>query len=71
MSKTMREAVDIVFHACKAAWPHFLENGSGAIINTESVSGMICYEVLPGLAHTTAKAGIIGMTRHLAMEGLP
>jgi NAD(P)-dependent dehydrogenase (short-subunit alcohol dehydrogenase family) len=67
----MREAVDIVFHACKAAWPHFLENGSGAIINTGSVSGMICYEVLPGLAHTTAKAGIIGMARHLAMEGLP
>lgn len=26
---------------------------------------------MPGLAHSTAKAGVLGMTRHLAMEGAP
>lgn len=68
-SQTMRDEVDLVFHLCKAIWPHFVLRGGGVIINTASVSGMICYEVVPGLAHSTAKAGILGMTRHLAMEG--
>jgi NAD(P)-dependent dehydrogenase (short-subunit alcohol dehydrogenase family) len=27
------------------------------------------FKILPSLAHTTSKAGIIGMTRQLAMEG--
>jgi NAD(P)-dependent dehydrogenase (short-subunit alcohol dehydrogenase family) len=68
-SKTMRDEVELVFHLCKAVWPHFQRQGHGVIINTASVSAMICYEVVPGLAHSTAKAGILGMTRHLAMEG--
>lgn len=69
--ETMRDELDLVFHACKAVWPHFVRQGRGVIVNTASVSGMICYEVVPGLAHSTAKAGILGMTRHLAMEGAP
>ena len=67
--RTMRDELDLVFHTCKAVWPHFVAQGRGVIVNTASVSGMICYEVVPGLAHSTAKAGILGMTRHLAMEG--
>jgi NAD(P)-dependent dehydrogenase (short-subunit alcohol dehydrogenase family) len=27
------------------------------------------YKMLPGLAHTAAKGGVLSMTRHLAMEG--
>lgn len=68
-SQSMRDEIDLVFHLCKAVWPHFVAQKRGVIVNTASVSGMICYEVVPGLAHSTAKAGIIGMTRHLAMEG--
>lgn len=67
---TMLYELDIVFLACKAAWPHLKERG-GAIINTGSASGSIVYRPLPGLAHSTAKAGVISMTRHLAMEGGP
>jgi NAD(P)-dependent dehydrogenase (short-subunit alcohol dehydrogenase family) len=67
--RTQSEEVDLVFHLCKAAWPHLIAQRSGSIINTSSVSGMICYEVLPGLAHSTAKSAILGLTRHLAMEG--
>jgi NAD(P)-dependent dehydrogenase (short-subunit alcohol dehydrogenase family) len=69
--RTLRDELDLVFHLVKAAWPHLIAAGSGAIVNTASVSGMICYEVVPGLAHSTAKAGVLGMTRHLAMEGAP
>lgn len=68
---TLRDELDIVFHATRAAWPHLVAAGAGAIVNTASVSGMIPYEVLPGLAHSTAKGGLLAMTRHLAMEGAP
>jgi NAD(P)-dependent dehydrogenase (short-subunit alcohol dehydrogenase family) len=66
---TMVYELDIVFLACKAAWPLLKERGGGAIINTGSASGTIVYRPLPGLAHSAAKAGVIAMTRHLAMEG--
>jgi NAD(P)-dependent dehydrogenase (short-subunit alcohol dehydrogenase family) len=68
--QTMVYELDIVFLACKAAWPHLKKRG-GSIINTGSASGSIVYVPLPGLAHSAAKAGVISMTRHLAMEGGP
>jgi NAD(P)-dependent dehydrogenase (short-subunit alcohol dehydrogenase family) len=67
---TMVYELDILFLACKAAWPHLKEKG-GSIINTGSASGSIVSRPLPGLAHSTAKSGVLGMTRHLAMEGGP
>jgi NAD(P)-dependent dehydrogenase (short-subunit alcohol dehydrogenase family) len=67
---TMVYELDIVFLVCKAAWSH-LKTSKGAIINTGSTSGSIVYQPLPGLAHSAAKAGVISMTRHLAMEGGP
>lgn len=69
--KTLRDELEIVFHVTKAAWPHLVASGRGAVVNAASVSGMIPYEVLPGLAHSTAKGGVLAMTRHLAMEGAP
>lgn len=66
---TMVYELDIVFLVCKAAWPRFKERGGGSIINTGSASGTIVYRMLPGIAHSAAKAGVISMTRHLAMEG--
>ena len=38
-------------------------------MNTASLNGLMSFKTLGSLAHTTAKAGIIGMTRQLAMEG--
>ncbi|MEO0996870.1 MAG: SDR family NAD(P)-dependent oxidoreductase [Pseudomonadota bacterium] len=67
--QTLRSELDTVFHPCKAVWGHFRERGGGTIVNTASVSGMICYSAVPGLAHSTAKGGVLAMTRHLAMEG--
>jgi len=66
---TMVYELDIVFLACKAAWPLMKARGGGSIINTASASGTIVYRALPGVAHSAAKAGVISLTRHLAMEG--
>jgi NAD(P)-dependent dehydrogenase (short-subunit alcohol dehydrogenase family) len=38
-------------------------------VNTASLTALISFKNLGSLALTTAKAGIIGMTRQLAMEG--
>jgi NAD(P)-dependent dehydrogenase (short-subunit alcohol dehydrogenase family) len=38
-------------------------------VNNASLNALLSFRTLPSLSHTTAKAGIIGMTRQLAMEG--
>jgi NAD(P)-dependent dehydrogenase (short-subunit alcohol dehydrogenase family) len=60
--------VDLVFYLTRAAWPH-LKNSSGVVVNMASLNASLSFKILPSLAHTTFKAGIIGMTRQLAMEG--
>ena len=67
---TMTEELDLVFFLVRAAWPHLKLRG-GSIVNTASASGKIGYKALPQIAHTTAKAGVIGMTKQLAVEGAP
>jgi NAD(P)-dependent dehydrogenase (short-subunit alcohol dehydrogenase family) len=63
-----REEVDLVFYLTRAAWPH-LKASHGVVVNTASLNGLMSFGNLGSLAHTTAKAGIIAMTRQLAMEG--
>ena len=53
----------------KFAWPHLVRRGGGVIINVASMAGMIAGEVPPMVAHSAANAGVIGMTRQLALEG--
>ncbi|KAA1001719.1 SDR family oxidoreductase [Paraburkholderia panacisoli] len=66
--RNRREEVDLVFYLTRAAWPH-LKASRGVIVNTASLTALMSFKNLGSLAHTTAKAGIIGMTRQLAMEG--
>jgi NAD(P)-dependent dehydrogenase (short-subunit alcohol dehydrogenase family) len=66
--RNRREEVDLVFYLTRAAWPH-LKNSRGVVVNTASLTALMSFKNLGSLAHTTAKAGIIGMTRQLAMEG--
>jgi len=66
--RNTREEVDLVFFLTKAAWPHLKRSG-GTIVNTASLTGWRVFRTLGGLAHATAKMGIIGMTKQLAMEG--
>lgn len=66
--RNRRNEVDLVFYLTRAAWPH-LKASRGVVVNTASLTALISFKNLGSLAHTTAKAGIIGMTRQLAMEG--
>jgi|SRR5579859_879792 len=60
--------VDLVFYLTRAAWPH-LKASRGVIVNTASASAWSTYANLGAIAHSTAKAGVVAMTRHMAMEG--
>jgi NAD(P)-dependent dehydrogenase (short-subunit alcohol dehydrogenase family) len=63
-----RNEVDLVFFLTRAAWPHLKASG-GVVVNMASLNATLSFRILPSLAHTTNKAGIIGMTRQLAVEG--
>jgi NAD(P)-dependent dehydrogenase (short-subunit alcohol dehydrogenase family) len=66
--RDLHEEIDLVFYLTRAAWPH-LKASHGVVVNTASLNGQLSFKLLGSLAHTTAKAGVIGMTRQLAMEG--
>jgi NAD(P)-dependent dehydrogenase (short-subunit alcohol dehydrogenase family) len=66
--RNRRDEVDLVFYLTRAAWPH-LQASRGVIVNNASLNAHLSFANLGSLAHTTAKAGIIAMTRQLAMEG--
>ena len=59
--RARRGEVDLVFYLTRAAWPH-LKNSSGVVVNMASLNASLSFKILPSLAHTTSKAGIIGMT---------
>ena len=68
---TLRNELDILFHACQAAWPHLISRGGGAILNTASTAGLRGRAKLGAVGHVTGKAGVMGFTRQLAAEGAP
>jgi NAD(P)-dependent dehydrogenase (short-subunit alcohol dehydrogenase family) len=59
--------LDLVFYLTRTAWPH-LKASHGVVVNTASLNGPLSFKTPSSLAHTTAKAGIIGMTRQLAID---
>lgn len=57
----------------KGAWmcmkyelPHMLKQGSGSIVNTASVAGLVGFRGLP--AYTASKHALIGLTKTAALE---
>ncbi|HEY6585138.1 MAG TPA: 3-oxoacyl-ACP reductase family protein [Gaiellaceae bacterium] len=55
------------FNCSRAVWPHMTERGWGRIVNMASVAG-----TLGGFgqaSYSTTKAGLLGLTKSLALEG--
>jgi len=69
------DALDIVlkvhlygaFYVTMAAWEHLRDNNFGRIVNTTSGSGL--YGNFGQANYSAAKAGLVGLTRTLALEG--
>ena len=55
------------FLCCKHVLPHMMKAGGGRIINFSSNAGRTSSPAL-GVHYTAAKAGVLGLTRHLAKE---
>lgn len=56
------------FLFARAVLPHMLERGSGAIVNIGSVNGLMYFG---NPAYSAAKAGLLSLTRSLAVEVAP
>jgi len=61
--------MNAVFYASKAVWKQMKEQQFGRIINVSSVHGLRASEFKS--AYVTAKHGVIGLTKVLALEGAP
>lgn len=59
-----------VFMVTRAAW-HALSTSGGTIVNLGSTSALAGSKAMGIVAHSAAKAGVVGMTRQLAVEGAP
>ena len=55
-----------VWLSCRYALPHLIKAGRGSIVNQSSLAGLIGVPSLPHYA--AAKAGVIGLTRQIAVE---
>ncbi|MBM3345491.1 MAG: SDR family oxidoreductase [Betaproteobacteria bacterium] len=55
-----------VWLSCKYALPHMVKQGRGSLILQSSVRGLVGIPALPH--YSAAKAGVIGLTRQIAVE---
>jgi NAD(P)-dependent dehydrogenase (short-subunit alcohol dehydrogenase family) len=67
--RTLASELDVVFLACKLAWPQLAKSGAASIINFASANSFVALQGSPALAHCAGKGGVLAMTRQLAMEG--
>jgi NAD(P)-dependent dehydrogenase (short-subunit alcohol dehydrogenase family) len=64
--KVLELDLNAVFYCCKAIAPHMIKNDFGRIVNISSIAGK---EGNPNAsAYSTAKAGVIGLTKSLGKE---
>lgn len=61
--------VDAIFHLCRAALPHMIDAGGGAIVNTCSQWGL--YPAPNHIAYNVTKAAVASFTQNLARDYAP
>lgn len=68
--ETWKRTLDVnmlgTFICSRAVIPQMIENGGGRIVNVASIAGVLALE--NRVAYSASKAGIIGMTRAMAVE---
>lgn len=67
--ETVRNNLTPAYAGSRAAIPHLEARGGGAIVNIASIAGLLATPGLP--AYGAAKAGVISLTRTLALELAP
>ena len=66
---TIGGELDLTYRVTRAAWPHLLAAGGASVINVGSITAHRGTTLVPGAAHGAAKAGVLALTRQLALEG--
>jgi 2-hydroxycyclohexanecarboxyl-CoA dehydrogenase len=61
--------LDAMFHLCRAALPHMIAAGGGAIVNTASQWGL--YPAPGHIAYNVSKAAVVAFTQNLARDYAP
>jgi NAD(P)-dependent dehydrogenase (short-subunit alcohol dehydrogenase family) len=56
------------FLVTKAAWPHLVASDAGRVVNT--ISESMLGQVPKSISYATAKGGLFGFTRSLALDGM-
>jgi NAD(P)-dependent dehydrogenase (short-subunit alcohol dehydrogenase family) len=64
--RSLRVMLTSVFYGMRAAIPAMLARGGGSIVNTSSVEAF--YGEMMAAPYSTAKAGMLGLTRTVALE---
>ena len=64
--RSLQVMLDGVFYGCKAALPAMLRRGGGAIVNTASIEAF--GGEMMASPYATAKAGVVNLTRNVAIE---
>lgn len=61
--------IDAIFHLCRAALPHMIAGGGGAIVNTASQWGL--HPAPDHIAYNVTKAAVASFTQNLARDYAP
>ncbi len=68
---TIAGEVDLVFLACREAWPLLQAAGNASVINFASVNSFRGSRQMGMVAHCAGKGAVLSMTKQLAVEGGP
>lgn len=67
--RTLAVGLTAIYLSAKYGIPVLMKTGGGAIVNTGSVHSLVSFEAHP--AYDAAKAGVLGLTRTLAIDHGP